>query len=102
MTPHGSYPAQQLALWKRLALPKRKKKGNTAPSRPAAALAPVTPLAEKTLPGVGGAVKVIGTPRRYTVAGVMLCGPQCYVWLRVEGVTSGDMALAKVEALTLA
>jgi hypothetical protein len=101
MSPHGSYPAQQLPLWRRFPLPHRKKKPKQAPSRPAPALAPATPLTEKTLPGVGGVVCVIGRDKRWQIAGVMLCGPDCYVLLRAEGVTEGKMKVELAETLTL-
>jgi hypothetical protein len=92
-------PAQQLSLWSRVRDTVRPQRSR----RPVAPPVCETPLSEKTLPAVGGLVRVIGDVKRtrYTVAGVMLCGPQCYVTLWSEGVTSGDMRLAKVEALTL-
>lgn len=59
-------------------------------------------LSEKTLPAMGASVRYREQTARYTLSGVMLCGPTCYVLLRTEGVIEGAMKVEMVEALTLA
>ena len=101
----------QVSLWDfvRLRNPRRKRVKSeetiepNKPRRPVASARELPkPLTEKTLPTEAVVVLLSDKKRtRYQIAGKMLCGETCFVWLRLEGVTNGEMAMARVERLTL-